>query len=78
MHLTLLNDNLLLTIGIVLIVFILFIIACYLVDIIHWNNGKCFCGELWYRFDVDSNGERGYKCRKCGKVIWINCPVDKR
>lgn len=74
MHLNLLND----TIGIAIIVFILFVIANYLVDSINWNKGKCFCGEPWYRFDIDSDRERGYGCKKCGKVIWISYPVDKR
>lgn len=41
-----------------------------------WNKGKCRnCGGSWVKFDVDSQGGRGYKCI-CGKTIWISYPID--
>jgi len=39
-----------------------------------WNKGKCICGSKWESFDVDSQGCRGYKCRKCDRTIWISHP----
>ena len=42
-----------------------------------WNSGACrLCHSPWIRFDIDSQGGRGYKCA-CGCYIWISYPVDK-
>ena len=42
-----------------------------------WNNGYCKkCGSEWERFDMDSQGGRGYTC-DCGRTIWISYKVDK-
>lgn len=41
-----------------------------------WNNGICAeYGEPWVRFDTDSQGGRGYKCRD--RSVWISWPVDR-
>lgn len=43
-----------------------------------WNGGYCRdCGSEWKRFDMDSQGGRGYSC-ECGKSIWISYRVDKK
>lgn len=40
-----------------------------------WNHGKCpKCDTNWSRFDSDSQGGRGYKCKGCEKYIWISYP----
>jgi len=78
MHLNLSNENMLYVVGAMILVFLFFSVACYIVDRMNWNKGKCLCGEPWYNFDTDSQGGRGYSCRKCGKTIWISYPVDKR
>jgi hypothetical protein len=40
-----------------------------------WNGGICpECQNLWEHFDNDSQGGRGYVCRKCSKYIWISWP----
>jgi len=44
-------------------------------DIKNWNGGKCSCGGSWESFDTDSQGGRGYACRKCNeRYIWISYP----
>ena len=44
-----------------------------------FNEGRCrHCGGWFEYFDTDSQGGRGYACEKCGNVIWIGFPVDKR
>lgn len=47
-----------------------------------WNGGKCKeCGGIWYAFDTDSQGGRGYKCDH-GHYIWISWlnerPIDPK
>ena len=47
-----------------------------------WNNGRCVKhARLWIRFDVDSQGGRGYKCDKTWHKdmcsTWISWWADK-
>ena len=44
-----------------------------------FNNGICKnCGEKLVNFDMDSQGGRGYTCRKCNYTCWISYnSVDK-
>ena len=40
-----------------------------------WNGGRCsHCENRWIRFDVDSQGGRGYKCRCDYRHVWISYP----
>ena len=40
-----------------------------------FNNGECpECKLRWNFFDSDSQGGRGYDCKRCGKTIWISWP----
>lgn len=44
-----------------------------------WNGGTCpLCQNAWIKFDVDSQGGRGYKC-SCApaRYIWISYSVDR-
>lgn len=44
-----------------------------------YNNGVCTnCGEKLRHFDCDSQGGRGYRCDKCGRIVWVSYNVDKR
>ena len=48
----------------------------------HWNNGQCRkCYGIWYAFDTDSSGARGYKCNH-GHRTWISWlderPIDPK
>lgn len=45
-----------------------------------WNNGYCSCGNKWRYFDTDSQGTEGYRCDKCGSIIWLSWihPRNKR
>lgn len=50
----------------------------YYTDYISFNNGKCIrCGYPLELFDKDSQGGRGYKCKKCGFQVWASWPVDR-
>jgi tRNA(Ile2) C34 agmatinyltransferase TiaS len=58
---------------IVLLVLIFSPIYCYLDDKKDYNNGICSnCGDKLYHFDVNSQGEDGYRCRKCDRTIWLS------
>jgi tRNA(Ile2) C34 agmatinyltransferase TiaS len=50
----------------------------YIFEYITFNNGKCSCGGLFEYFDTDSQGGRGYSCKKCHKTLWISYFVDKK
>ena len=63
---------------VVLIILIFAISIGFIIDKIEWNKGKCKCGSDWVYFDTDSQGGRGYQCKKCGKFIWISYPIDKK
>ncbi|APU89027.1 hypothetical protein Rctr197k_276 [Virus Rctr197k] len=41
-----------------------------------FNRGVCRCGSRWRRFDVDSQGGRGYRCDACGDYCWVSYGVD--
>lgn len=44
-----------------------------------YNDGVCSrCNGTWRHFNTDSQGGRGYICDRCGDVIWISYPVDKK
>jgi len=43
-----------------------------------WNGGYCQCGERWRRFDIDSQGGRGYVCLGCNQRMWISYPFIDR
>lgn len=44
-----------------------------------FNNGVCKeCGEPLRWFDVDSQGSRGYKCRKCDYITWVGYNIVDR
>ena len=46
--------------------------VCKKIDKRYWNNGQCRkCGGIWYAFDTDSSGARGYKCNS-GHHTWIS------
>lgn len=60
-------------------IYIVFIAILWISEVIEFNKGKCrHCGGWFEYFDTDSQGGRGYVCEKCGNVIWIGFPVDKR
>lgn len=61
----------------ILVIFLVLILLARYQEKKDWNNGKCNCGSNWEYFDTDSQGGRGYLCRKCGKFIWISYSVDK-
>jgi len=43
-----------------------------------YNDGICpKCGGKFELFDYDSQGGRGYRCSKCGRIIWVSYNVDK-
>lgn len=43
-----------------------------------YNNGYCpNCGEKLRHFDTDSQGGRGYTCKKCGYTTWVSYNIDK-
>lgn len=43
-----------------------------------YNNGICpKCGTKLTHFDNDSQGGRGYTCRKCGYTTWVSWFADK-
>lgn len=51
----------------------------YIEDVKNFNHGKCvYCGEDLEFFHIYYNGERGYRCPKCGKRITIIHAVDKK
>lgn len=37
-----------------------------------FNGGFCTCGRKWRRYDVDSQGGRGYTCDPCNKGVWVS------
>lgn len=37
-----------------------------------FNGGFCGCGRKWRRYDVDSQGGRGYTCDPCNKGVWVS------
>jgi DNA-directed RNA polymerase subunit RPC12/RpoP len=44
----------------------------------NYNHGFCQkCGNRLQLMDEDSQGGRGYLCRKCGYVTWCSYSVDK-
>lgn len=44
-----------------------------------YNNGiGPHCGDYFEHFDTDSQGGRGYICRRCGYTTWISYNVDSR
>ena len=45
------------------------------IESMDWNDGGCsHCESKWIRFDVDSQGGRGYKCNCAYRHIWISWP----
>lgn len=53
------------------------IIVGYRYEKRQWNNGICAASGLpWVRFDIDSQGGRGYTDGQ-GNYCWISWPVDK-
>ncbi len=44
-----------------------------------FNGGFCpSCGRKWRRYDMDSQGGRGYTCDSCNKGVWVSYrSVDK-
>lgn len=47
-------------------------VIAYCYECWQWNNGfSRFDGSKWRRFDVDSQGDRGYK-DSSNNVIWIS------
>ncbi len=45
---------------------------------VDFNNGYCkHCNSRLRRFDVDSQGGRGYVCDDCGYHVWVSYKVDK-
>ena len=45
----------------------------------NFNSGICTkCGSLLKRFDMDSQGGRGYSCNSCDRTVWVSYPsVDR-
>lgn len=44
-----------------------------------FNNGICpKCGNKLEYFDTDSQGGRGYCCRKCEYYTWVSWFADKK
>lgn len=44
----------------------------------NYNHGFCKkCGNRLQLMDEDSQGGRGYICRKCGYATWCSYSVDK-
>jgi len=42
-----------------------------------YNNGICKdCGKKLKCFDMDSQGGRGYTCKKCDYTTWVSYPID--
>lgn len=42
-----------------------------------YNDGICrCCGKKLKCFDMDSQGGRGYSCKKCDHTVWVSYPVD--
>jgi len=37
-----------------------------------FNGGFCTCGRKWRRYDVDSQGGRGYTCDPCHRGTWVS------
>lgn len=37
-----------------------------------YNRGVCNCGENLKYFDTDSQGGRGYTCKKCNYTTWVS------
>lgn len=66
--------NVAVIIGIMIVVlFFVSFIFSYLNEIKKWNNGNCIkCGTPVTRFDMDSQGGRGYKCTNCDFHFWID------
>jgi predicted RNA-binding Zn-ribbon protein involved in translation (DUF1610 family) len=55
-----------------------------LIMIARWNEAKDYnhgicpkCGNKLQFVDEDSQGGRGYVCRKCGYVTWCSYSVDE-
>lgn len=44
-----------------------------------WNYGYCpKCGTKWILFDEDPlTGKKGFRCPKCGEIIWIDIDLKK-
>jgi len=38
-----------------------------------FNGGVCpNCARDWRRYDMDSQGGRGYTCDSCNKGVWVS------
>lgn len=62
------------------IIFIIVIIAFFIISAVLYeryerklfNNGICpHCGFPLICFDIDSQGSRGYSCKRCSHTVWI-------
>jgi len=43
-----------------------------------WNKGYCkVCKTKWIKFDTDSGGSRGYRCKCIRDSLWISYSIDK-
>lgn len=69
----------LIIIGILVIAFIAFIYFAIHSEKKSFNNGICpYCNIKLRCFDMDSQGGRGYTCKKCDYTTWASYPsVDK-
>lgn len=49
-------------------------------NILHpYNKGVCRrCGHKLRKMDIFAFCGRGYKCRRCGKMVWISYDMNKR
>jgi len=61
---------------------IVLLVSCWLLLYFYekkiWNNGACGnCPDgRWIPvIDADSSRHRGYRCSRCGRMIWISLPV---
>lgn len=61
-----------------MVLFSSFLAWAWVNDYKEWNHGlHRDCGTPFVLFDHDSQGGRGYTCRKCHYYLWISYPVDK-
>lgn len=65
------------TFEIIILAFLLVLaLGGYFLDKHEWNNGVCRKNGLrWKRFDIDSQGGRGYVAGN--EYCWISWPADK-
>lgn len=66
-------------IGVILIAFIVFWVLAVYFEKKSFNNGICpYCNTKLNCFDMDSQGGRGYTCKRCDYTTWVSYPsVDK-